>query len=598
MRYDPEKYKRTHTCGELRKEDTGKKVLLVGWVNRRRDLGGLIFVDLRDRYGLIQVAFNPAQNGDVFGLAESLKNEYVIAVRGIVNLRPEGTINPKLPTGEIEVQAGELTVLNPSKIPPFNLAEAQNTDEMLRMKYRYLDMRRPAMMKRLVLRHNVAKAVRDFFDREGFLEIETPSLVRSTPEGARDYLVPSRVNPGRFYALPQSPQLFKQLLMVGGVDRYFQMARCYRDEDLRADRQPEFTQIDLEMSFVRQEDILKVIEDMLVYVFERTMPVKLKTPFVRISHKEAMSCYGIDKPDMRYGLTIRTITEVVRDVDFEPFKKATTEGGCVRGITLAGAASISRKELNEIVELGKSCGLAGLLTIQYRSDGIKSYLSKFMNDEKLMEIRKEMEASEGDLVLIAAGEGRVLAEGLGKLRLELVSKFKIAPQSEFSFLWVLDFPLVSYNREEDRLEAEHHPFTSPHPDDVHLMDTEPLKVRANSYDLVLNGVELGSGSIRIHDREMQEKLFKLIGLSEEEAMLKFGFLLSAFEYGAPPHGGIALGFDRLLAIMAGMDSIREVLAFPKNQSAICPLTGAPVTATDEQLKLLRIRVEDPINAST
>lgn len=593
MRCDPVKYKRTHNCGELRKEDIGKMVNLVGWVNRRRDLGGLIFVDLRDRYGLIQVVFNP-ENGEMFHLAESLKNEYVIAVRGKVADRPKGTMNVNIPTGEIEVLAEELTIINPSKTLPFNIAETQNPDEMLRMKYRYIDLRRPGMIKRIILRHKVTKTVRDFFDQEGFLEIETPSLVRSTPEGARDYLVPSRINPGKFYALPQSPQLFKQLLMVGGIDRYFQMARCYRDEDLRADRQPEFTQIDLEMSFVSQEDILKVIEDMLVYVFEKTMSISIKAPFIRLSYKDAIERYGSDKPDMRYRLEIKNLSEVVRGVDFEPFKKTLAEGGAIKGMLLEGAASVSRKEINELVELGKSCGLAGLLTIQYRNDGIKSYLSKYMSDEMLKRVQKEMNSNESDLILLAAGESMALSESLGKLRLELVSKLKITPSCDFSFLWVLDFPLFSYNKEENRLEAEHHPFTSPHPDDIHLMDSEPLKVRANSYDLVLNGVELGSGSIRIHDRQMQEKLFSAIGISNEEAMVKFGFLLTAFEYGAPPHGGIALGFDRLVAIMAGVDNIREVLAFPKNQSAICPLTGAPVPASNEQLKLLKIRVKNGV----
>jgi aspartyl-tRNA synthetase len=591
MKLNADKYRRTHTCGGLAGMNAGEDANLVGWVNRRRDLGGLIFIDLRDRYGLTQVVFNPKLDEAVFHQAENLKNEYVIAVRGKVSERPEGTRNAHLTTGDIELLASELTIINPSKVPPFSITDAQNPDEMLRMKYRYLDLRRPHMIQKTVLRHRVGKAVRDFFDSRDFLEIETPMLVRSTPEGARDYLVPSRVNQGKFYALPQSPQLFKQLLMVSGVDRYFQMARCFRDEDLRADRQPEFTQIDLEMSFVSQEDILSIIEAMLVSVFERTQGITLESPFPRLTHREAMARYGTDKPDTRFGMEIHDLSDVLSDLEFEVFRNTLKAGGRIKGMKLSGYGHLSRKEIEEVVNSAKGFGLKGLITIACQGEGIKSILSKYLTADMQKALLAFLDAHEGDLIMLAADDDRVVSESLGKLRLELASKFKLIPQKDFKFLWVLDFPLFKYNSEERKIEAEHHPFTSPKPDDEHLMESAPLEVRANAYDLVLNGVELGSGSIRIHDRALQEKLFSIIGLSEEEAQAKFGFLLSAFDFGAPPHGGIALGFDRLIAIMSGVESIREVLAFPKNQSAACPLTGAPVEATLEQLKLLRIAVE-------
>ncbi|MDQ7824164.1 MAG: aspartate--tRNA ligase [Candidatus Eremiobacteraeota bacterium] len=593
MKQDAEKYKRTHTCGALARKDSGGTVTLAGWINRRRDLGGLIFIDLRDRHGMTQVVFNPQQNEEVFRMAENLKAEYVIAIKGTVTDRPEGTCNRNLATGEIEVHATELSIINPSKVPPFNMAEGLSLDETLRLKYRYLDLRRPGMVARMVLRHRAAKVVRDYFDGEGFLEIETPMLVRSTPEGARDYLVPSRVNQGKFYALPQSPQLFKQLLMVGGIDRYFQIARCFRDEDLRADRQPEFTQIDMEMSFVTREDVFDTIERMLFQVFEKAKSVELQTPFPRISYTDAINRYGTDKPDLRFGMEITDITSVVSGVKFEVFEKTREGGGKVKAIKLPGHSHLSRKEIEELVNMAKTAGLSGLLTIAFTPGGVKSFLTRFIDPECMESLRKAMGAVEGDLLLIAAGETAKVSEGLGKLRLDMAAKYKLKPVVDFSFLWVVDFPLYKFNAEENRIEAEHHPFTSPLPEDVHLMDTDPLKVRANAYDIVLNGVELGSGSVRIHNREMQEKVFRITGISEEEAYEKFGFLLSAFEFGAPPHGGIALGLDRLVAIMAGTESIREVLAFPKNQSAICPLTGAPVEATPDQLKLLKISVCEP-----
>ncbi len=586
-------YRRTHTCGELKGVDRGRCVRLAGWVNKRRDLGGLIFVDIRDRYGLTQVFFDPAKNETLFKLAEDLKQEYVISVEGIVSLRPEGMINASMPTGEIEILAEKLDILNDACVLPFNMGEHQNLDENLRMKYRYLDLRRQPMAERMLLRHKTARAVREYFDANNFLEIETPTLMSSTPEGARDYLVPSRVHPGKVYALPQSPQLFKQLLMVGGMDRYFQLARCYRDEDLRADRQPEFTQIDVEMSFIERDDIINMIEGMLKYTFDKALGVSLQTPFPRMTWHEAMDLYGIDKPDLRYPMIITDVSDNVKDSGFQVFDSTLASGGRVRGITVPGAGAISRKEGDEIITKGKEFGLAGVVTLAFNQGQPKSPLTKFLSPERLNSLRELMKAGDDDLVLFAAGEQSAISVALGKLRLFLVQRFQLPKTSEFAFLWVIDFPLFSFNEEEKRIEAEHHAFTSPLPQDQHLMDTEPLKVRSNAYDIVLNGVELGSGSIRIHDRTMQEKIFKVMGLSSEQAFEKFGFLLKAFEYGAPPHGGIALGFDRLTAIMSGQESIREIIAFPKNHQALCPMTGAPVTPAPEQLKILKLKLDVP-----
>jgi len=589
-------HRRTHHCGELTTKNVGDSVTLVGWVNKRRDLGGLIFFELRDRYGITQIVFNSERNREEFNKAETIRPEYVIAIKGEVALRPEGTQHRTLKTGEVEVQAAEISIINTSKVIPFNISDGQSLDEMLRLKYRYLDLRRPSMVRKMLLRHKTAKAVRDFFDLRDFLEVETPVLVRSTPEGARDYLVPSRVNQGKFYALPQSPQLFKQLLMVAGVDRYFQLARCFRDEDLRADRQPEFTQIDMEMSFATQDDILTMIEAMLVHVFRNTLNIELTAPFLRMTYREAISRFGSDKPDIRFGMEIFDITSLLGDVEFEVFSKTIAEGGRIKALRIEGKAGLSRKEIDDLVALAKTTGLTGLITVAYQNEGVKSILNKHMDSSHLEQLKTYTGAQTGDLVVITAGEDRPVCENLGRLRLELADRYSLIRSGEFKYLWVLDFPLFKYNEEEKRIEAEHHPFTSAHPDDVEMMESDPLKVRANAYDLVLNGVELGSGSIRIHERHIQERLFKAIGLSEEEAQAKFGFLLNAFEYGAPPHGGIALGFDRLLAIMSGVDSIREVVAFPKNQSAACPMTGGPVEATEEQLSLLKIRVENPQEA--
>ncbi len=582
-------YVRTHTCGELCGKDAGKHVCLSGWVNKRRDLGGLVFVDIRDRYGMTQVFFDPNANAELFNLASSLKPEYVISVEGAVSLRPEGMVNSSMSTGEIEITADKLEILNTSKPLPFNM-DQDNLDENLRMKYRYLDLRRPEMSANLRLRHKVIKAVRDYFDAHDFIEIETPSLVNSTPEGARDYLVPSRVHPGKFYALPQSPQLFKQLLMVGGLDKYFQIARCYRDEDLRADRQPEFTQIDLEMSFVERDNILSLIEGMIAFVFERTLDYSVAAPFKRLTWLEAMDKYGSDKPDLRFPMEIIDVSDIVSDSGFKVFDSAVSDGGRVRGIVVPKRGSSSRKECDAIIEKGKEFGLSGLVALAFNSGTPKGVLTKFLKEDRINELKKAMNAGGDDLLLFAAGESRSISVALGKLRLYLADKFQLEPSERFNFLWVVDFPLFSIDAETKRIVAEHHPFTSPVPEDEGLMETAPLKVRSNAYDLVLNGVELGSGSIRIHSRSLQERLFKVIGLSLEQANEKFGYLMTAFEYGAPPHGGIALGADRLTAIMAGKDSIREVLAFPKNHQAICPLTGAPVRPSDEQLKILNLKV--------
>lgn len=578
-------------CGLISKTYLEKEVILTGWVQRRRDLGGLIFIDLRDRSGVVQVVFDSGKNKELHEIASGLRGEYVVLVRGKVMLRPPGTENKDIATGLIEIHAEELTILNAAKTPPFVIANESNVDEATRMRFRYLDLRRPKMYRNILLRHKVAKAVRDFFDKEGFLEIETPMLIKSTPEGARDYLVPSRVFPGNFYALPQSPQLFKQILMVAGIGKYFQIARCFRDEDLRADRQPEFTQIDLEMSFVEQEDILKLIERLLIYVFKETIDVTIPSPFLRISHKEAMERYGSDKPDLRFDLPIQNITNIFKDIEFQVIRQVIDSGGAVKGITAKGGAKqFSRKNIDELGEWFKTVGGKGLMTFVLEDGNIKSPLTKHLDQEKTGLLCKALGVENGDIAFIAADASSVFSEIMGKLRLELIQRLKLKPSVPFHFSFVLNFPLFRWNEDEKRWEPEHHPFTSPLPEDKHMLDSSPELVRAAAYDPVLNGNELGSGSIRIHERDLQEKIFKLLGLTEEQAKIKFGFLLEAFEYGAPPHGGIALGLDRLVMIMAGEESIREVVAFPKNQSAACPMTGAPVEVAQEQLDLLKIKI--------
>lgn len=582
--------RRTHRCDELRAEHIGEEVVLMGWVHRRRDLGGLIFVDLRDRYGVTQCVVSP-DDAEAFARAEKVRSEFVLAISGTVEKRPANTENANLATGMVDVKVRELRLLNPSKVPPIQVAEDnQNVDESTRLEYRYLDLRRPTMTHNIVLRHKVTKAVRDYLDSQNFLEIETPTLVRSTPEGARDYLVPSRVHPGCFYALPQSPQIFKQLLMVSGMDRYFQIARCFRDEDLRADRQPEFTQIDMEMSFVGQDEVFGVVEGMLAHMFREVMQVEIETPFPRMPHYVAMDTYGSDKPDLRFGMAFHEVSDLLEGTEFGVFEKALAEGHSIKAVAVPGQGGISRKGQDEWQELAREGGLPGLFFASRKGDEFKSSILKFVGDERMEKIFDRVEAEPDSMVLLAAGPKDKLCAGLGKLRVELGKRLGLAKPNEFKLHWVVDFPLFHYEEEEDALYPEHHPFTSPNPDDVHMLDSEPRKVRAAAYDLVLNGTEMASGSVRIHQREMQEKVLGCIGLSIDDARQKFGFLLDAFEFGAPPHAGIALGLDRLVAICAGQDSIREVLVFPKNASAFCPLTKAPVEATEEQLDILHLDI--------
>ncbi len=568
----------------------GQEVILSGWVDSRRDLGNLIFVNLRDRSGVVQIVFSPERNEAAFHQAEEIRGEYVISVRGEVMERAKEVINPNMPTGTIEVAADELEVLNPSKTPPFYIEDGINVDEMLRMKYRYLDLRRPEMQKNFMLRHRVLKTIRDFLDENGFLEVETPILSKSSPEGARDYLVPSRVHPGEFYALPQSPQLFKQLLMVAGFERYFQIARCFRDEDLRADRQPEFTQLDMEMSFINEEMIHEVVEKMIQLVFEKALGRKLTIPFARMTWQEAMDRYGSDKPDLRYDMPIVDVSEAVRDVEFKVFAGAIASGGVVRGLNVKGNASMPRRAIDDLGKFAVSVGAKGLAWVSVGEDGLRSPIAKFFTDEQMERLLKAMEAEKGDLLLFAADTAAIAAKTLGALRVELADRLHLADPDALCFTWVEEFPLLEWDDEENRYVAMHHPFTSPKEEDIPLMETEPGKVRARAYDLVLNGVELGGGSIRIHRRELQEKMFRLIGLSDEEARSKFGYLMDAFEYGTPPHGGIAFGVDRLIMLMGKRQSIRDVIAFPKTTSASCVMTDAPSPVSDKQLEELELTI--------
>lgn len=585
---------RTCGCGELRKANIDQEVTLMGWVQRRRDHGGLIFIDLRDRSGLVQVVFSPEMDETAFHKAEAVRSEYVLAVRGKVQARIEGTVNPKLATGEIEVYSAELRILNKAKTPPFELDEDIDVDEMVRLKYRYLDLRRPSMQKNMILRHRVTKIVRDFLDAHNFLEIETPMLMKSSPEGARDYLVPSRVNPGKFYALPQSPQIFKQILMVAGMERYFQLARCFRDEDLRADRQPEFTQIDLEMSFIKQDDILNLMEEMIAKVFKETIGVEVPRPLPRMTYQEAMDRYGSDRPDLRFGFELVNVADVVKDANFKVFRTVLEHGGMIKGINAKGCASFSRREIDALTEYVAIFGAKGLAWMVIGEDEVKSPIAKFFTAEELANIQTRMGAEPGDLLLFVADKPQVVADALGNLRKHLAQKLDIIDPQEYNFLWVVDFPLVEYDEEEKRYVAIHHMFTSPKEEDYAMLETDPLKVRANAYDMVLNGTELGGGSIRIHTSEIQEKIFRLIGLNKEEMEEKFGYLLEAFQYGTPPHGGLAFGLDRIIMLLAGCDSIRDVIAFPKTQSAIDVMTAAPSEVADKQLKELYIRTEIPV----
>jgi len=584
-------WKRTHDCGSLRSEHVGQKVILMGWVNSRRDLGNLIFIDLRDREGITQIVFDPQLDEESHKRAHVLRNEWVLAVKGDVSPRLKGQENPNLPSGAIEVKVKHLRILNRTETPPFQVDGAVDASETLRLKYRYLELRRPQVFGAFRKRHRITSCIREYLNRESFIEVETPFLTKSTPEGARDYLVPSRVNKGLFYALPQSPQLFKQLLMISGFDRYYQIVRCFRDEDLRADRQPEFTQVDLEMAFTDEEGVMTVMEGVMKELFHSIMEKEIPTPILRMEYSEAMERFGTDKPDIRFGMELKEITDLVGDSNFRIFKQVVEEGGVVKAINVEQEApTSSRKILDELSQVVMEGGAKGLVWIKVTEDGWQSSLDKFFQQKEKEAINNRLGAVPGDLLLIVADRPLIANQSLGMLRLEVARRLDLMKKGEYAFLWVTRFPLLEHNQTEGRLEAVHHPFTAPMDEDLSLLKEHPEKVRARSYDLVLNGVEIGGGSVRIHTISLQEEIFKLLGISREEADLKFGFFLEALRYGAPPHAGIALGFDRLVAIMTGVESIREVIVFPKTLSATCPLTGAPSRVTEEQLKELALQV--------
>lgn len=584
-------WKRSCYCGQIRTNDIGKEVVLMGWVSSIRDHGGVRFVDLRDREGVVQVVFSPQVSKEAHGLARELGDEYVIAVKGIVQRRPSGTENPKIPTGEVEVLALELKVLNESLPPVFPIEDYIEVNEYTRLKYRYLDLRRPSMVKKVKLRHQALQLVRNHLSALGFLEVETPFLTRSTPEGARDFLVPSRLNPGTFYALPQSPQLFKQILMIAGIDRYFQVVRCFRDEDLRADRQPEFTQVDLEMSFVSEEEVQEVVEGLLWKLFKELLSIEIPIPFPRLPYKEALERFGTDKPDMRFGMELVDLSELFKGGPFRVFSEELERGGVVKSINVKGGGSLSRREIDELTKEVMDLGAKGLAWVRLNEDGWQGPLSKFLTEGLKEKLQEKTNAEVGDLLLFISDQRQKACEVLGELRLRLAKRLGIVKDDQFKFVWIINFPLLEYDEDERRFVAVHHPFTSPKEEDIEKLERDPLSVRARAYDIVLNGHEIGGGSIRNHLLKVQEKLFELLGFSQQEAYERFGFLLEALKYGAPPHGGIALGFDRLLMLISGEETIREVIPFPKTQKGQCPLTGAPAQVEPKQLKELMLKVE-------
>lgn len=584
--------KRSHYAGLLREEHIDEKVVLMGWVQKRRNLGGLLFVDLRDREGIAQIVFDTAVSEEAFNKADAIRGEFVIAVEGVVKLRE--SINEEIPTGKIEVFAENIKVLSESEVPPIHINDDDGAGEQLRLKYRYLDLRKPKMYKNLLFRSQVASVFRNFFNGEGFLEVETPFLNKPTPEGARDYLVPSRVNPNKFYALPQSPQLFKQMLMVSGVDRYYQIVKCFRDEDLRADRQPEFTQVDVELSFVEEEDVMKINEKLMQKIFKEMLDVELPAPFMRMPYKEAMERFGSDKPDLRFGYELKALNDVVENCGFGVFSDTVKNGKDVRAINInGGAGEFSKKGMKNLEKSAKTYGAKGLAWMKITEEGVDSPIGKFLSEEDINKIKERMEAVPGDLILFVADEPSVVFAALGALRCEIAQKLEKIEAGDYKILWVNEFPLFEYSEEEDRYVAKHHPFTSPLDEDMGLLEEDPANCRAKAYDLVLNGSEIGGGSIRIHNTELQARMFKALGFSDEEAQSKFGFLLDAFKYGVPPHGGIAYGLDRVVMELLNIDNIRDVIAFPKTQQATCLLTNAPASAEDTQLEELFLELIEP-----